>query len=681
MGKAGEDDLLSLRHSEERLRLALEAGGMGAWDWQVAANVITWSPALGAIHELPDDTTSGTLDQYLATAHPDDREGVFAAIRAALEEDRDPRFEYRLILRDGRIRWVEGRGRLLRDDTGKPVRMTGVCWDVTERKRLSLRQDALAAAALKIPACLSMTRSLGATLQVVTDAAAEIIGAHVAVTSLTARRGQPMSATSLSERYAAWRGRASAPGDGRLAAQVCGANRPMRLTRAELERHPGHEEAAPDGPPLCGWLAVPLVGRDGANLGLLQLSDKEGGEFTAEDEAVAVQIAAMTAVAVENHALYEGLQASGRRKDEFLAMLSHELRNPLAPIRSAVQVLDAKGPLDPELERARDVIDRQVGQLTRLVDDLLDMARISRGKVVLRKEVVDLSTVVDCAIETVAPIIAERGHELTVARPAEPLRLEADAVRLQQVVGNLLANAAKYTESSGRIAISLEATDDDAVVRVRDTGIGMSPDFIHHAFDMFKQAEPDRKLSPGGLGLGLPLSRSIVRMHGGSISAVSPGLDLGTEFVVRLPRLRETPPESHAEPVPEPPPARSGSVSRRVLIVDDSQDSADLLAMLLRLAGHDVHTSYDGPSALEAAAEYAPDVVLLDIGLPGMDGHEVGRRIRELPGLAGVALVAVTGWAGEDDRRRSREAGFDHHLVKPLVGETVLEVVASARRE
>jgi PAS domain S-box-containing protein len=372
------------------------------------------------------------------------------------------------------------------------------------------------------------------------------------------------------------------------------------------------------------------------------------------------------------------LREADRRKDEFLATLAHELRNPLAPIRNAVEVLRRLGPPEPQLQWARDVIDRQVEQMTRLVDDLLDVSRISRGKVVLRKEAVDLAAVVSRAVETTRPLIEERRHELTVSLPPKSIRLVADPARLGQILSNLLTNAAKYTGPSGRIWLMAEREQESVAVRVRDTGIGMTPDFVARAFEMFTQAEQGKDHARGGLGIGLSLVRSLAEMHGGGVTAQSPGLNQGSEFTVRLPLAAEERRAGGKAPG-DARKQRPQGPARRILIVEDNKDAAQSLAMLLRLMGNDVHASYDGPSALEAAGAYRPDVVLVDIGLPGMSGHEVARRLRQQPGLENVALVAVTGWGQEEDRRLSREAGFDSHMVKPIDLDSLQELLAALK--
>jgi PAS domain S-box-containing protein len=373
----------------------------------------------------------------------------------------------------------------------------------------------------------------------------------------------------------------------------------------------------------------------------------------------------------------EALKEADRRKDEFLAMLAHELRNPLAPIRNALHILKQPGVDGAMLRQVRDMAERQVQHMARLLDDLLDVSRISRGRIELRKDAVDVAVVISRTVEAVRPLIEKRRHELIVSLPAGPLRVEADSTRLEQVLTNLLNNAAKYTDPGGHVWLTVERDGDEAVVRVRDTGLGITPDMLPRIFDLFVQAERRLDRSQGGVGIGLTLVKKLVELHGGRIEAFSAGLGRGSEFVVRLPalsdqRLGETAWTAGKDDAPELP-------RHRVLVVDDNRDAADSLAMLLRLAGQDVQARYDGLSALAQAQEFRPELVFLDIGMPGMDGYEVARRLRGEPQLEGVILVALTGWGQEEDRRRSAEAGFDHHLVKPVEPDAVRGLLADLR--
>jgi CheY-like chemotaxis protein/nitrogen-specific signal transduction histidine kinase len=356
------------------------------------------------------------------------------------------------------------------------------------------------------------------------------------------------------------------------------------------------------------------------------------------------------------------LRESDRRKDEFLAMLAHELRNPLASIGNALQVQMLAEADDQAVARAREIAGRQLHQLTRLVDDLLDVSRIVVGKITLRPERVDLAQVVDRAVETSRPLVEQRGHALTIALPAEPAWLDADILRLSQAFSNLLNNAAKFTEPGGRVSLRAEEEGDWIVVRVRDSGIGIPAETLPRVFEMFAQGRRARDVEEG-LGLGLSLVRRLVEKHGGTVAATSEGPGRGSTFTVRLPRA--SPPEIQRAPLPRP--LRSSRApGRRALVVDDNADSAESLAMLLTLQGHDVRVAHGGEEALAVFRDHRPEVVLLDIGLPDIDGHEVARRIREGGGAAGVLLVALTGWGQSEDRQRSKEAGFDRHLTKPV---------------
>jgi signal transduction histidine kinase len=368
----------------------------------------------------------------------------------------------------------------------------------------------------------------------------------------------------------------------------------------------------------------------------------------------------------------EALRENDRRKDEFLATLAHELRNPLAPVRTAAQVLRINGPTTPELQWAREVIDRQIQQMTRLIDDLMDVSRIRQGRIELRRGHVELAKVVLGAIETSRPLIDEHGHELTLTMPPGEIIVDADEVRLTQVFMNLLTNAAKYSEKGSRIDLHAERQGSDVVVTVKDAGIGIPAAKLQTIFEMFSQVEAALSRSRGGLGIGLCLVKQLVEMHGGRIEARSEGPGKGSEFVVRLPiaveqfHTRKTNDDDNSMPKSD----------LRVLVGDDNRDAASSLAMLLKVMGNDIRVAYDGEEALTAANEFRPHVVLCDIGLPKKNGYEVARTLRESPGNKNMVLIAVTGWGQDEDKRRSQEAGFDRHMVKPVDPQVLMKLLA-----
>jgi PAS domain S-box-containing protein len=430
---------------------------------------------------------------------------------------------------------------------------------------------------------------------------------------------------------------------------------------------------------LRSYICVPLV-VSGNPLGVLTFATAESGRTYADaDLALADDLAHRAGVAIENTQLYQALRDADRRKDEFLATLAHELRNPLAPIRNALQILKMPRVDAATVERSRDMMERQVHHLVRLVDDLLDVSRVMRGKIELRREQVELATVVARAVETVQPLVDSQGHELNVLLPPDSLPINADPVRLAQVVGNLLTNAAKYTEPGGRIWLTAERNGMEAVLRVRDNGIGIAPEVLPRIFELFVQVDHAATRSQGGLGIGLTLVKNLCEMHNGSVEARSAGLGKGSEFIVRLPLSTSTVQRADGAA----PGLASQSVSpsgHRLLVVDDNKDAADSLAMLLRLQGHEVRVAHSGPAALEMTKTYVPHAVFLDIGMPGMDGYEVARRMRQQPSLENVVLAALTGWGQQEDRRRTAEAGFNHHLVKPPEQQAVAGVLSELKR-
>jgi PAS domain S-box-containing protein len=430
-------------------------------------------------------------------------------------------------------------------------------------------------------------------------------------------------------------------------------------------------------------LVVPLIARSGEPFGYLQLAGQRDGEFSGDDETILVQLAHMAAVAVQNAQLYEELRTANDRKNEFLATLAHELRNPLAPIRYALELMQLSEDEPAVQQESRTIIARQVAQMVRLIDDLLDVSRISRGKIELRPEYVTLQSVIAAARESSQPTIADYQHQFTVEVPDAPIWIHADPTRLAQVLNNLLNNAAKYTPAGGQIALRVEkaaeAPDRSVAIHIRDNGIGIPAEMLGQVFEMFTQVDHSLERSQGGLGIGLTLVRRLVELHGGTIEAHSAGAGQGSEFVIRLPYLTKVPTEGGS---PEAAAATNGEASvrsRRILAVDDNQDAVDILARTLQLKGHEVQTAYDGIEAVDVAARFKPEVVLLDIGLPRLSGYDVARRIRQLPQGPSTILIAITGWGQEEDRRQSQQSGFDLHLVKPVDPAALLKLLAEMK--
>jgi PAS domain S-box-containing protein len=580
----------------------------------------------------------------LEPMHPDDQPAnaeLFARLVQSPRATFTLTFRYRH--RDGSWRWIEGTGTNLLDDPAVGAVVANYR-DVTERR---LAEQQLRERAEEVE---TLMEGLPVAVFIAHDPEARRITGNRAARALF--RTPPAANLSM-----------TAPPEERPPGRLCRDGRDIppgelplqRAARTGAEvRDVEVEVVFDDGTvkPLYGY-ASPLFDEQGRVRGsvggFIDISERKALERALQQRA-------------------EQLADADRRKDEFLAILAHELRNPLAPIRTALHVLRMFDTREEGAEWAGQMIERQVQTLVRLVEDLLDVSRITCDKIRLRPERVDLADVVTRAVESARPLIDANRHRLSVSLPGGPFRLMADPTRLEQVFANLLNNAAKYTERGGTIGLAAERQGEEVVVRVRDTGFGIATDVLPRVFDLFTQADLTRDHSEGGLGIGLALVKRLVELHGGSVTAHSEGTGKGSEFVVRLPlvkenggRVKEGKDETTSAPTPAPLPA-----ARRILVVDDDRDAADSLALLLRLWGHEVRTSHDGQSALKAARSYQPDLVLLDIGLPGLNGYEVGRQLREEFGKEQMLLVAMTGYGQEEDRRRSQQAGFDHHWVKPV---------------
>jgi hypothetical protein len=415
-----------------------------------------------------------------------------------------------------------------------------------------------------------------------------------------------------------------------------------------------------------GWRVRKDGSRFWANVVITALRDKEGDLRG---------FAKVTRDMTERRRV-EQLEQADRQKDEFLALLAHELRNPLAPIRTALEVLRRRDVPAPALDQAGLLAERQLRNMARLLDDLLDVSRIREGRIELRKEPLNVSTLLRAAADAAQPLMDERRHDFVVDDPANDIWVEGDGVRLEQVLGNLLNNAAKYTEPRGEIRLSANSNDGNVLIRVQDTGIGIEPLMVSRVFDLFVQAERRTELSAGGVGVGLSLAKKLVELHGGRVEAFSAGAGRGAEFIVRLPTTAP-PPAAEEKLVASAVAATAHGL--RVLLVDDNVDSADGLGLLLELQGHEIRVAYDGPTALETARQFRPHVALLDIGMPSMDGYELGRRLHATPETKDVLLVAMTGWGQDEDHRKSREAGFAHHLVKPFEPAVLEKLLAGVK--
>ncbi|WP_165250914.1 PAS domain S-box protein [Paludisphaera soli] len=672
--KRAEDQL---REKDQRLQLLLD----NAADYAVVITdpegvVVDWAGGAEAITGFAPHEVLGRPIEFLFT--PEDRaSGVPARERAAAAREgraEDRRWHLR---RDGSEFFGEGVQVPLRDEAGLHG-FGKVLRDATARKRAEESVRFLADAS----ASLAELVDHESTLRRIANLAVVGFADWCAVDVLDPAGARRRLAVARADRLEDPPDRGADP-TGRESDEVAGVI-PHVLRTGEPEvvfdLADLDPEAAAQGPAriarlrglgVRSYLCVPLLSRGRVVGGISFLSASGRRRFGPDELRLAQDLAERVAVAVENAQLYRALQETDRRKDEFLATLAHELRNPLAPVRNGMQILRLGPAAGEARERTLGMMDRQLAHLVRLVDDLMDVSRVTSGKVVLRRERVELREIVEAAVETSRQMIDGGGHELVVRVPEGPLPLDADRTRLVQVVSNLLNNAAKYTPQGGRIEVSAALEGAAVAIRVADDGIGVPAEMLPRIFDMFTQVGASLDRAQGGLGIGLTLVRRLVELHGGSVSAESAGAGKGSAFLVRLPLALDLgrDPDRRAVVRAADPSAEGdagpGAGRVTILVVDDNRDSAESLAALLTMKGHEVRTAHDGPEALRVLADFRPRLVLLDLGLPGMSGYEVARRVRESPALRGVELAALTGWGQDEDRRRTREAGFNHHLVKP----------------
>jgi len=611
----------ALKRSEEQLRLATEAAEVGLWDVDLVTDTLYWPPRVKRMFGISPHVAVSMADFY-AGLHPQDRDTVIAAFAAALDPAQRAVYdvEYRTIgKQDGIMRWVAAKGRGIFDDSGSCIRVIGTALDISARKQseaqLREREERLRAIVETTPECVKLVARNGRLLQMNPSGLAMI----------------------------------EAP----AAEYVVGRNVLELIAPEHREAFRRFNERICDGEKAT--LEFDVIGL----LGSRRHMETHGAPLRMPDGTV-VQLG-LTRDVTARRVAEEALRESDQRKDEFIATLSHELRNPLAPLRNALQILQKRAAQDAGAASIHEMMARQVNHLVRLVDDLLEVSRIKHGAFELRSQRVELATVVRNAVETCEPLMREAGHRLDVTLPNQRVWLYGDPVRLGQILANLLNNAARYTPHGGRISVQAHVVGGILSISVLDTGAGFVQGAAPRLFEMFSRGK-----NSSGLGIGLALARRLAELHGGTIKAASAGPGQGAEFTVSLP----LPPDQSSMPA-ETPLGSDSFRGHRILVVDDNRDAAESIRSLLELLEADVRVAFDGAHALALFREYDANIVLLDIGMPGMDGYEVARALREHHSDRNVHIIALTGWGQEQDRVRTREAGFDRHLVKPVDFETL----------
>jgi signal transduction histidine kinase/CheY-like chemotaxis protein len=660
----------ALRANEQRLRLALEASGMGLFQWNAKDDRMEADAQILKLFDVAPDAKPSLAAAMRARIHPEDR-GRYDEIRARAIDPAGTgafRGDLRVVHSNGDVRWIVVASQICFEGVPpRAVGSVGTVADITERKRAEVvlaaaaRRDAFRVAlsdALRLlaapnevrrAACRVLRRHLGANRAFFAEV--DSSGTHFVVDE-----DETEGVTSVAGRH-----RVDDFGQ-----RVLGLGREGHVVIVNDvesdERLDQDARAVYRGLFVAAYVAAPLIkeGRLAAGLVVNQSSPRT---WTDEEIALVEETADRTWAAVERARAEQELREADRRKDEFLAILAHELRNPLAPLRNALEVMKLAPGDGKMVEQARDMMTRQVVQMVRLIDDLLDVSRISRGKVELRRERCELAQIIKQAAEMNRPLIEATSQHLTIDMPAGSILVDADPTRMAQVFANLLNNAAKYTERGGQITLTVEQQGEWAVIFVRDTGIGIPPEMLPRVFDMFLQVDRSLEKAQGGLGVGLSLVKGLVELHGGSVEAHSDGLGRGSEFVVRLPLA----PTLHVQPARR---ARKelvpASARRRILVVDDNRDAAISMATLFGALNYETRTAFDGLEAIQTAMDFRPAIVLLDIGMPRLNGYETCRRMREQPWGRNMVIVALTGWGRDEDQQRSKAAGFDFHLVKPV---------------
>ncbi|NPC56872.1 ATP-binding protein [Caenimonas soli] len=683
----------ALRISEERLRMAVEAGQVGIWDWDIVRNHVTWSDRIYEMHEMELGGDTGGYEGFRARVHPEDFPKARQAMRAALAGGPPYTAEYRTRLPDGRTRWITTRGHLVRDAQGQPLRMVGASTDVTERVELleaerrargeaeaaRRRLELLAKAGAVLSGSLDPDETLQAIARIVVPEIADwcrldLLDEHGDSQRRLAHHSDPERAERALRMARELR---AADGTKGSMAWVMANGRPHHgnFTDPEVMADPAMRLYTETFGMRAHYI-VPLVAR-GRTIGAMGVVQAESGrDITEEDQALVRALAQRAALALDNARLYAEAEATrrhaesaNRAKDEFLAMLGHELRNPLAPIASALELMARRNPTVGLDERR--VIGRQVAHLSRLIDDLLDVSRITQGKIQLQREAVDMKAIVAHAVELTRPVFEKHQRPVELRLGEQPAQVIGDGVRLTQILCNLLVNAAKFTPADGVVTLALDRADGFVEASVQDNGSGIDAQLLPRVFDLFVQGQQSMDRQAGGLGLGLTIVRTLAEMHGGSVSAASDGPGKGSRFVVRLPASDQPPsPESDGDPG-ETPAAGSG----RIMVVDDNADAADTLAEILRMVGYEARCAGHADEAMALLDSYVPQLALLDIGLPDIDGYQLAGLLRADPRAAGMKLVALTGYGRENDRALALAAKFDEHLVKPVAIDRLLEVL------
>jgi PAS domain S-box-containing protein len=638
------EDITERKHALERLRaseisrdIALQAGRMGLWDWDLATSRVSWSSTLEGIHGLAKGEFGGTIEDYFALVHPDDIPRLRQKIENAFRTGPNYFVEVRVRHKDGDYRWMAGQGQVLYDSNARPSGLTGVSWDINVAKQAeaALRESERRFKRFAHSDIVGINfADMQGGISYANDEYLRIIG---------------YTRDHLEQGLVRWND--ITPPEWRLVDERAIAEAKLRGGCTPYEK----EYIRKDG------TRVPIL------IGFSLMDDPN-------------QVVSFVLDITSQKQTEKALKDADRRKNEFLAMLAHELRNPLAAIRNAINLLR----VEPEGDASDrvwgyDVIARQTLQLSRLIDDLLDISRITSGKIRLTLEPLDLRTIIDRSIVGMHSLIAAKRQVIKLVVSPYPLRIQADAQRLEQVIGNLLTNASKYSDEASEITVSARHEANFVAIRVKDEGVGIAPEMLSEIFGLFHQADSSLDRSQGGLGIGLTLVQTLVELHGGTVVAYSDGLGRGSEFTIRfLPWTADqvlTPAPDQVERLSQaglPPEYRR---TRRILIIDDNADSARGLSRLLKCQGHSVVISTESRPGLDLALSLKPDILLLDIGLPGMDGYELARHMRLDPGLQNATIIAVSGYGQDEDRRRSKDAGFDHHFVKPVDLDGLIEII------